>query len=103
MAETKTSLICDFIDNSKGFYLNNVPLEHRSLTAIPFFLRGGAALEAQYIEKAAEKGYCKSLDTRLLVVCVLRCTTPLPWFGLLGNCSIKFHENADSSCPLTGL
>ena len=39
-ARTKTSMLYDVIDNSNGFYCNRVPAEHRSLTAIPFFLLG---------------------------------------------------------------
>uniref|UniRef100_A0A7S1I371 phosphoserine transaminase n=1 Tax=Eutreptiella gymnastica TaxID=73025 RepID=A0A7S1I371_9EUGL len=56
-ARTKTSMLYDVIDGSNGFYCNRVPPEHRSLTAIPFFINGGnPEMEALFISKASEKG-----------------------------------------------
>ena len=104
-ARTKTSMLYDLIDNSNGFYLNNVPPEHRSLTAIPFFLRGGAAQEAQFIEKAAEKGILQIFGHASVGGLRAAVYNALPSASVRALCNfmMEFHESVDSSCTYGSL
>lgn len=57
-AQQRAQQIYDVIDQSQGFYTNDIADEWRSITTIPFTIQGGnPPLEQQFIEQAGKQGF----------------------------------------------
>ena len=61
----KAALLYDAIDQSAGFYRNDVARANRSRMNVPFFLRDDR-LDAVFLQKAAERGLLQLKGHRLL-------------------------------------
>merc|ERR1712032_1447659 len=100
--ERKTSMLYDVIDSSNGFYVNNVPKEHRSLTAIPFFiLDGNADIEKQFIEEAADNGIVQIFGHASVGGLRAAVYNALPTSSVQALCRFMadFQTRTDSSAP----
>lgn len=55
-AAKRSSLLYDYIDNSEGFYSNNVQPKYRSRMNIPFRVNNDEKLEAKFVVDANAAG-----------------------------------------------
>lgn len=56
LAEKRSKLLYDTIDNSDGYFTNPVDPRYRSRTNIPFRIKSDEKLEAKFLKEAAELG-----------------------------------------------
>jgi len=57
LAAQKSKMLYDFIDNSDGFYLNDVDAKYRSRINIPFRIRNGEKkIEDEFLKEAEQFG-----------------------------------------------
>lgn len=54
LSEVKSQILYDVIDESEGFYINEVHPSCRSRTNVTFKIKGGEEMEKKFLKIAAE-------------------------------------------------
>ena len=94
LAEKKSSLLYNFIDNTGGYYSNPVDPKYRSRMNIPFRVKKDEALEAKFLKEASESGLIELKGHRSVGGCRASIYNAMPIEGVeaLVEFMRKFQE-----------
>jgi len=82
LANKRSTMLYDFIDNSDGYYTNPVDVKYRSRTNIPFRVKSDEKLEADFLKKAGEIGLIELKGHRSVGGCRASCYNAMPLEGV---------------------
>lgn len=93
MAQKRSGLLYDTIDNSEGYYSNPVQKDFRSRTNIPFRVKCDEKLEAKFLKEAQELGMIELKGHRSVGGCRASCYNAMTMEGVeaLVNFMNKFR------------
>lgn len=55
LSAIKSQLVYDVVDDSEGFYTNNIPVKYRSRINVTFNIKGGPDMEKKFVKMAEEQ------------------------------------------------
>lgn len=78
----KAVLFYDYIDGSKGFYINNVEVKYRSRVSIPFRICDNSLMEKKFAEDATKNNLHYLAGHELMQACRACFYTAMPLEGV---------------------
>jgi phosphoserine aminotransferase len=82
LANKRSSMLYDYIDNSEGYYSNPVDPKYRSRTNIPFRVKKDEKLENKFLAEAQKEGLIELKGHRSVGGCRASCYNAMPIEGV---------------------
>ena len=82
LANKRSSMLYDYIDNSEGYYTNPVEVKYRSRTNIPFRVKKDDKLETKFLAEAQKEGLIELKGHRSVGGCRASCYSAMPLEGV---------------------